>query len=258
MRSLSESLNSFRSDRREPLPDALQCPKCKWVLTSHPDFEAWAKARGLTAFERSVCRCRCDAKAQQQAREAMFLLDAANLPRRYDDVGPRLFANLFVVEGLEEARKACWEFAHKQTAPILLLCGEKGCGKTHLLEATARQCLSRGESVRYENVVDLLDSIKATYSEFSQTTTDGLLDRYRRVSLLILDDLGAQRDSEWAEERLYALIDARYRDGRRLLVASKMPNGGLAASRIWSRLTDYATGVCHQVIITAGSYRQVQ
>ena len=109
--------------------------------------------------------------------------------------------------------------------------------------------------MRYETSVDLLDRIRATYSEYSQTSTDGLLEEYRRASLLIIDDLGAEKGSEWAEERLYALVDERYRNGRRLLVASNLSVAMLAQSRVGSRLMDVANGVARQVIIQTGNKR---
>lgn len=256
MNSLGETLQSFKSDRREALPNELQCPVCHWVLTTHPSFEAWARRRGLTEFERAICCCRCTETQKAQEKERHLLMDAANLPHRYDGTGPRIFENLELIPELELARQVCWEFANKTGSPILMVSGAKGCGKTHLLEATARHALSLGESVRYENAVDLLDRVRSTYSESSQTTTDGMLVQYRNVSLLVLDDVGAQRETEWAEERLYALVDARYRDGRRLLVATNSLLSGVADSRTWSRLLDSTTGVARQVSIAAGNYRK--
>lgn len=250
MNSLGETLKSIT-----PLavPDDMFCPGCRWLLPSHPKFEELFKSR-WKEWQRTEVSCRCSDKQKAEQKARREYIAASNLPLRLND-DPRTFDNFDRSPGTEEALVACWDYAHKVGPPILVLLGPLGCGKTHLLEAVARKWMERGESVRYELGIDLLDRIKSTYSEDSQTTTDGVLDQYRRASLLIIDDVGAEKTTEWAEERMMALIDARYRDARHLLVASNVPTAQARASRVWSRLLDVTTGVARQVILD-GNYRE--
>ncbi|MCS6835235.1 MAG: ATP-binding protein [Anaerolineae bacterium] len=92
----------------------------------------------------------------------------------------------------------------------LLLEGGYGCGKTHLAAAVGNFCLARGQQVIFLTTPDLLDHLRSTYSPNSEVGYDELFERLRNVYLLILDDLGVENPSEWAQEKLYQLINHRY------------------------------------------------
>ena len=92
----------------------------------------------------------------------------------------------------------------------LILKGGYGCGKTHLGAAIANSRLAAGRPVLFVNTPDLLDHLRATFNPESTVSYDERFDQVRNSPLLILDDLGTQSNSEWAQEKLYQILNFRY------------------------------------------------
>ncbi len=92
----------------------------------------------------------------------------------------------------------------------LVLKGGYGCGKTHLAAAVANHRLAMGHTALFVSTPDLLDHLRASFSPQSATTYDQRFEQIRNASLLILDDLGTQSNSEWAQEKLYQIFNYRY------------------------------------------------
>jgi DNA replication protein DnaC len=92
----------------------------------------------------------------------------------------------------------------------LVLMGEHGCGKTHLAAAIANRCVDRGRPVVFKEVPELLDHLRATYRPESPVTYDQLFEAVRGAPLLILDDLGTESASPWAQEKMHQIFNYRY------------------------------------------------
>lgn len=126
------------------------------------------------------------------------------------------------------------------TSPTLLLVGAVGTGKTHAAYALANSAFDRGQLVVAVPVPDLLAALRPSGD-------DGTLGARARVcDLLVLDDLAAEKPSEWTAEQLSALIDARVREERRQVVTTNATYGELETRlgpRTMSRLTGGATVV---------------
>lgn len=93
-----------------------------------------------------------------------------------------------------------------------MLMGGIGTGKTHFLNALVRELYLVGYTDR--NMVKLITSTELIYeikNAIAQKTTDTVLDRYKSVPVLLLDDLGAERITEWTQEQFYLIIDSRWR-----------------------------------------------
>jgi DNA replication protein DnaC len=92
----------------------------------------------------------------------------------------------------------------------LVLSGPSGCGKTHLAAAIANCRLQKGHPVFFVTVPDLLDHLRTTFSPSSDVTYDELFERVRGAPLLLLDDLGRQSSTPWAEEKLFQILNHRF------------------------------------------------
>ena len=122
-------------------------------------------------------------------------------------------------------------------SPFLTLCSEqKGNGKTMLAIATAYAVWNNNRVTgRFWPVVELLARFRATFSAGGDASFAQLERELQAVPLLILDDIGAEKGSEWTRERLFALIDHRYREMLPMIVTSNVPLAQLE-DRVASRL----------------------
>jgi DNA replication protein DnaC len=203
---------------RESTPNTLNteakkaevCPICKGaeyvardVPVGHPDF-----ARLFP------CRCKL---AELEAKRFSDLRKMSNLGAL-----SHLTFESFVPQGrfgLPEEQKASLERAYNQARNFaetaegwLVLQGGFGCGKTHLAAAIANDRLQRGHPVLFVVVPDLLDHLRATYRPTSEVAYDERFEQVRTAPLLILDDLGTQSTTPWAQEKLYQIINYRYNE----------------------------------------------
>lgn len=96
----------------------------------------------------------------------------------------------------------------------LFITGPKGTGKTHLAAAIANQLMQGGTAVICMTMIDLLERIKRTYEQNRQyggeISEGNVLDTYKKVPLLIIDDMGKEPATEWAVSKIYAIINGRY------------------------------------------------
>jgi DNA replication protein DnaC len=91
----------------------------------------------------------------------------------------------------------------------LFITGPKGTGKTHLAAAIANQLMQQGTAVICMTMIDLLERIKRTY-ERSKDSESTVLNLYKQVPLLIIDDIGKEPATEWGISKIYAIINGRY------------------------------------------------
>lgn len=113
-------------------------------------------------------------------------------------------------------------YAAGQVAPPPLLVGGVGTGKTQLLVHTALTVLGAVQRpLHYWSLAELLDQQRAS---FKDDTAEHVrpVERAKGIDLLLLDDLGAERGSEFATDVLGQIVDARYRAGRPLLAATNV------------------------------------
>lgn len=92
----------------------------------------------------------------------------------------------------------------------LLLTGMYGCGKTHLAAAIANERTRLGHPALFVVVPDLLDHLRATFNPQSAVSYDKRFEEVRRTPFLVLDDLGTESATPWAQEKLYQLFNHRY------------------------------------------------
>ena len=153
--------------------------------------------------------------------------------------------------GLEGAFREAKRWAEHPTGWLVLL-GESGRGKTHLAAAVANERLDAGDTVCFANVPDLLDELRGTYAPNASQQYGEVLARLRDVPVLILDDLGAQQTTAWAQEKLYQILNDRY-EGRMPTVVTTNTEMSKLDARIASRLGDLQISVMYEIV--APDYR---
>lgn len=135
----------------------------------------------------------------------------------------------------------------------LILRGGYGCGKTHLAAAVANFRIGHGHSALFINTPDLLDHLRSTFSPLSTQTYDQRFDEVRNAPLLILDDLGAQNNTEWVQEKLYQIFNHRYTAKLPTIITTNEEFESFDI-RVRSRLED--TTIARTVVITAPDFRR--
>ncbi len=157
-------------------------------------------------------------------------------------------------KSLEAAYREALRWAREPQGWLVLM-GGNGCGKTHLAAAIANERLDAGDRVAFANVPDLLDELRAAYAPDAPRRYDQLFRALVEAPVLVLDDLGAQKSSPWAEEKLYQLLNHRHLSGAHTVVTTNKRIGDLEP-RIASRLADKDVSVLRD--ITAPDYRTLK
>jgi DNA replication protein DnaC len=102
--------------------------------------------------------------------------------------------------------------------------GDVGTGKTSLAMLVAQAADEAGRSVAVYSVPHLLAEIRSTYDSDSSDSYLGLFGRLCTVDLLVLDDLGAEKSSEWVLEQLYSIVNERWQSSGSVLVTTNAPD----------------------------------
>ncbi|MEP7272285.1 MAG: ATP-binding protein [Acidobacteriota bacterium] len=159
------------------------------------------------------CRCR------QSERRAQ-LLAAATIPKRYDACsfdnyhpqgGPTSVNFLSQAYALRDAKHLVDEYPTLDIG--LLLIGPCGVGKTHLATAIIRALvLHKSVSSLFCDFRDLLKQIQDSYNPISQTSELAVLSPIYDAEVLVLDELGASKPTDWVRETMTQIINTRYND----------------------------------------------
>lgn len=170
-------------------------------------------------------------------------LDRMEIPRRYCGKSFDTFDLYRSKVSLEELKKSVVE------GKSLFIGGRAGAGKTHLAVALMQHWfaenytgkLPRPQAI-FLSVGDLFWKLKRTFEDAGAGTAGDIIERYVSVSLLVVDDLGVGRITEWSRgDVLYPLIDCRYREMLPTIITSNLTIAQISElvdDRIASRIVE--------------------
>jgi DNA replication protein DnaC len=215
-------MNDFKKVGDDPevlnfLRDIASLPKRNLPEDSQecPDCDGYGYI--LTEDSVQICHCLRDRKEKRRTEKS-------NIPKRYlsktldnfkGDIDDRRMA-------LRRVRTFVSEFKPNAEKGGLFLFGAAGTGKTHLAVGALKELLARGRTGLFYNMVSLLEDFRKEYRSDLKPEEEDRLKRLLEVDVLVLDDLGAGKLSEFVLERTYSLIDKRYSNNQAVIVTSNL------------------------------------
>lgn len=201
---------------------------CKFGIRRRRQFELQSKFRSSRIPERYLGKTFADYKVDSSNREAVeFAKQALN-----SEAGAYFF-------------------------------GECGTGKTFLAALIAQDFLDDGKTVLFAKVPSLLDDIKATFEGKGRELD--LLDELRAAKLVVLDDFGMEKSTQWAGATLCKIIDMRYDNptGRTIVtsnlspkeLAARLNNASDGANLNGSRIADRLREICKPILLKGTTRR---
>jgi DNA replication protein DnaC len=235
-------------------------PEQEQQFASEPSVCQFCYGSGMEVVPgRGARRCRCRTRQNQTK-----LLDAARIPRRYSECS---LHNYYPVKGNgTQLRAFNYAFRLVREYPAvdrgLLLMGTCGVGKTHLSVAILRGLVEKGIACLFYEFGALLKEIQNSYNPVSQTSEFKVLAPVYEAEVLVLDELGASKPTDWVRDTMMQIINTRYNDRKLTIFTTNYLDGRRTErdetleDRIGVRLRSRLYEMCKTVQIEGEDYRK--
>lgn len=220
----------------------IYCSKC------HTPRQKRIEVAGKVIEPRCMCACQTeDYDQREQERKHREFLDIVAKNRSIGLPDPGLRKHTFENDlgyNPKQIRMAKryvqhWEEMQKNSTGLLLW-GDVGTGKSFIAGCIANALLDKGVPVIMTNFARLLNKLTDTYAG----DRNAYIDSFKRYPLMIIDDLGVERNSEFAREQVFSVIDSRYRSELPMIVTTNLTleelqhPEDLSRSRIYDRILE--------------------
>src|SRR5579872_1400337 len=194
------------------------CPKCGGT--------GFVIVEGANLSGAKPCDCRFQGRAERMEdrsqipplyRHASF--DNFSVPGPENPIARRDLTNVLLA-----VKNYVREFPNEQR-PGLLLIGEPGTGKTHLAVAAMRKVVEKGFECLFCDYQNLLDRIRSGYDPSSNSADREAYKVALDTEVLLLDDLGAHRVTDWVEDTVTSIVTSRCNNRKALIATTNLPDG---------------------------------
>jgi DNA replication protein DnaC len=200
-----------------------------------------------TAYD---CRCRPQRVALAKARSL-----SAVIPRRYRDVSferpPVTDIDVTIVAATRRFSETIDD--QLDAGRGLWFMGPVGTGKTTLAMLVSKSALRAGRSVAIYSLPRLLNEIRDNHR--AERSHVRLLDRLTSVDLLHIDDVGAERTTDWVLEELYSIVNARYEDQQSIVITTNILDREALCAQITERTVSRLTEMCDELPLLGDDHR---
>lgn len=240
------------------------CPVCGEITERELDFPI-LDGSGGTKRVMVHCMCQCERnekdardkrmKFEEEQRRVDSLRQLSLIDARLKNVS---FANYCVTDENRKvfgiAKKYVENFGEMfSRGQGILFWGDVGTGKSYTAAAIANELLARMHPVVMTSFIRLLNEFKGFGSD------DGsYIDRMNQSKLMIIDDLGAERGTDFALEKVYDIIDSRYRSGKPIILTTNLEMAQMknCADIRYNRIYDRIFEMCYPVKMDGLSWRK--
>ena len=215
MQNLGEALKeAWENLTTYPSDEVHVCPYCEQVVPKKR-----LVVLGVEKIVQPVCRCEVEAW-EREVQEAQDRHRKAEVERKFaiSSLGERFehcrFETFAPRPGSEKALQLAWEYAERfelYGGESLLIWGDPGNGKSHLAAAVCHKLKERGKIPVFQTMTELLERIRATFGRQAKEQEREIMAALQECDLLVLDDIGAEKVTDWTLDVLFRIIDGRYR-----------------------------------------------